>query len=226
VKGTTPSLPEVIRRAVEAGLEDAHVAIPAKVTRVDLAKGQLDVQPLVKDLRELEDGGLEAVSVPVITNVPIIWPGAGGFRLTFPIAAGDTVLLVFSDRSLDVWLARGGEVDPGDPRRHALSDAVAIPGLRPFSAPWAGTASDAVTLGKDGGTQIKVKNGTIELDGADEPVALADSIETLLTQIRTWLATHTHSGVTTGGGLSGAPAQAGSLPTIGELGSSVAKVKR
>jgi len=38
VKGTTPSLPEVIRRAVEAGLEDARVAIPAKVTRVDLAK--------------------------------------------------------------------------------------------------------------------------------------------------------------------------------------------
>jgi hypothetical protein len=223
VKGTTPSLPEVIRRAVEAGLADAHVAIPAKVTRVDLAKGQLDVQPLVKDLRELEDGNIEAVSVPVVTNVPVVWPGAGGFRLTFPIAAGDIVLLVFSDRSLDVWLAKGGEVDPADPRRHALSDAVAIPGIRPFSAPWTGAASDGATLGKDGGTQVKVTNGVIELDGADEPVALADSIETLLTQIRTWLGSHTHP---TPVGSSGPPAQAGSLPAIGELGSSVAKVKR
>jgi hypothetical protein len=219
----TPStLAEVIRAALEAQTADLHVSIPARVTRADLAKGLLDVQPLVKDLVE-RDAGPEALSVPVIANVPVVWPGAGGFRLTFPIAAGDTVLLVFSDRSLDQWLAKGGEVDPRDPRRHALPDAVAIPGLRSFKDPWGGAASDGLTIGKDGGPQIKVKEGSIELGAPDEPIALADTIETLLGEIRTWLAAHTHP---TPVGSSGPPATAAALPVVGELGSSLAKVKR
>lgn len=219
---TPTTLAEVIRAALEAQAADLHVSIPARVTRVDLAKGLLDVQPLVQELVE-RDAGLESMSVPVIANVPVVWPGAGGFRLTFPIAEGDTVLLIFSDRSLDQWLAKGGEVDPRDPRRHALPDAIAIPGLRSFKDPWSGAAADGLTLGKDGGPQIKVKESTIEVGGADEPIALAQTIETLLGQIRTWLSTHTHP---TPVGSSGPPATAAALPVIGELGSSLAKVKR
>ncbi len=182
----TPTLAQVIRAAVQAHAADLRVAIPASVERVDLAKGLVDARPLVKDLVG-DAGSLTPLSMPVITNVPVVWPGAGGFRLTFPIATGDTVLLVFSDRSLDVWLAKGGEVDPGDPRRHALSDAIAIPGLRPFSDPWAGAAADGVTLGQEGGTQVRVKAGTIELGGADEPAAMATTLKGYLDQVKIWL---------------------------------------
>jgi hypothetical protein len=171
---SAPSLAEVIRAFVREGAADLHVSIPAKVVRVELAKGLVDAQPLVKDLFEGQ-----AVSVPVITNVPIVWPGAGGFRLTFPIAVGDTVLLVFSDRSLDLWLEKGGEVDPKDPRRHTLSDAIAIPGLRSFSAPWSGAAADGVTLGKDGGTY--------------QPAALGQDVRDELDDLRTKFGSHTHA---------------------------------
>jgi hypothetical protein len=187
-------LADVVRAFVREGAADLHVSIPAKVVRVELAKGLVDAQPLVKDVF---DG--EAVSVPVITNVPIVWPGAGGFRLTFPIAAGDVVLLVFSDRSLDLWLEKGGEVDPEDPRRHALSDAIAIPGLRSFKEPWSGAAADGVALGKDGGTQVKVKDGAIELGGDAQPAALGTSVRTELDAIWTALQTHIHPATCTGG---------------------------
>lgn len=170
---SAPSLADVIRAFVREGAADLHVSIPAKVVRVDLAKGQLDAKPLVKDVFEGQ-----AVSVPVITNVPIMWPGAGGFRLTFPLAVEDVVLLVFSDRSLDLWLEKGGEVDPGDPRRHALSDAIAIPGLRSFSSPWSGAAADGVTLGKDGGTF--------------QPAALGQDVRDELDDLRSKFASHTH----------------------------------
>ena len=150
MSGSAPSLAGVIRAALRAAAADLRVALPARVERVDLAQGRLDAKPLLKDL--VEAGAQpRTLALPVITNVPIVWPGAGGFRLTFPLAVGDTVLLVFSDRALDGWLERGGEVDPGDFRQHALSDAVAIPGLRPFSDPWTGAASDGATLGRDGG---------------------------------------------------------------------------
>lgn len=178
MSATHPTLPEIIRAAIQAHDADLHVSIPAEVVRVDLAKGQVDARPLVKDVLTAGDGARVALSVPVIANVPIVWPGAGGFRLTFPVAAGDSVLLVFSDRSLDAWLARGGEVDPGDPRRHALSDAVAIPGLRSFKDAWAGAAADGVTLGAEAGPW--------------QPAALGQAVRDELDALWTALQGHTH----------------------------------
>jgi hypothetical protein len=167
-----PTLASVIRHAIDETVADLRVAMPARVERVDLSKGLLDAKPLVKDRVEIPGKkGTQVISIPVVTNVPVIWPGAGGMRVTFPIAVGDMVLLVFSDRSLDVWLAQGGEVDPQDARKHALSDAVAIPGLRDFGHPWSGAADDGMTLGADDGMQLKITPSDAAFDGGSTPVA-------------------------------------------------------
>ncbi len=167
-----PTLASVIRHAIDETVADLRVAMPARVERVDLGKGLVDAKPLVKDRVEIPGkAGTQVISIPVVTNVPVIWPGAGGMRVTFPIVPGDTVLLVFSDRSLDLWLAQGGEVDPLDPRRHALSDAVAIPGLRDFAHPWGGAASDGMTVGADGGMQLKITPSEVSFGEGSTPVA-------------------------------------------------------
>ncbi len=220
MNGPTPTLAEVIRSAIAAGASDLRVSIPASVERVDLAKGLIDARPLVKDLVGDRSDALTALSMPVITNVPVVWPGAGGFRLTFPIDKGDTVLLVFADRSLDVWLAKGGEVDPADPRHHALSDAIAIPGLRDFKSPWSGAASDGITLGKDGGLQVKVKQATIELGGTDEPAAMATTLKNYVDLLKVWLDALV---LPTAVGPAGPPAVPS--PLVPNFGSSTVKVK-
>jgi hypothetical protein len=81
-----------------------------------------------------------SVAAPPGNTGTLVWsaplPSVPAFTdLVLPVSVGDTGLLVFADGSLDVWLARGGVVDPLDDRHHALSDAVFIPGLRPFSNP-------------------------------------------------------------------------------------------
>jgi hypothetical protein len=168
-----PTLASVIRRAVEEGAADLHVSLPGRVEKVvDAAKGIVDVKPLVKDLVEV-DGTVQVISVPVVTNVPLMWPGGSLGGITWDVAVGDTGLLVFSDRSLDRWLSLGGEVDPEDPRRHALSDACFVPGLR--------SMKDAV-------------------GGAAHPAAWADAIRTELDAI--WAAVyggHTHTFVAKAG---------------------------
>lgn len=196
------TLAESIRRAVRLGLADAHVALPARVTRVDLAKGIVDAQPLIMDVVEISDEDIRTIPFPVVTNVPIFVANGGGFRMTFPVAVGDVVTLQFADRSLDVWLARGGgPVDPIDPRVHALSDGVvAIPSVNP-TAPWT-IRADAVAIGKEGGPQILFKAGTIDLggDGAGlEGVALGQTLSTFLDLVRTWLGAHTHAFVAKAG---------------------------
>lgn len=220
MSGSAPSLAGVIRAALRAAAADLRVALPARVERVNLAQGRLDAKPLLKDLVEA-GAQARALALPVITNVPIVWPGAGGFRLTFPLAPGDTVLLVFSDRALDGWLERGGEVDPEDPRQHALSDAVAIPGLRPFSDPWTGAASDGATMGRDGGLQVKVAADAIELGGADEPAALATTLKGHLDQLKVWLDALV---LPTAVGPAGPPSVPS--PVVPTIASSAVKVKR
>ncbi len=151
------------------------MSLPGTVQRYDAATQLADVKPQIKGTFEDEDGTVSQHSLPVITNVPVVFPGGGGFRVTFPVRAGDTVLLVFADRSLDAWLSEGHETGPDDMRRHALSDAVCIPGLHPNNAPWAGASETNLTLGKDNGPQVIVDGSNIHIgsDIGSEPTLKA-----------------------------------------------------
>lgn len=161
----SPSLAEVLRRALDARLASVRVSLPARVERFDPVKRSVDVKPLLRE--PVEDG--EAISLPVITNVPVAYPMGGGYELTFPLAKGDPVLLVFSDRSLDRWLAKGGEVDPVDLRGHALSDAVAIPGVESFANVKPADDTNMV-VGGTGRIEI-TPDGSVILGGGNKPVA-------------------------------------------------------
>ena len=87
-----PELAEVIRRAIEARLLELHVALPVKVTRYDASKQLVDVKPLVRRAFADEAGARQVESFPVIPSVPVLFPGAGGFQLTFPISDGSTTV--------------------------------------------------------------------------------------------------------------------------------------
>lgn len=173
--GRAPTLADVITRALESKSTELRVALPARVERYDASKQLIDAHPLIKDEYFDWEDERHTHSLPVVTNIPVVFPGAGGFRLTFPVQVGDTVLLVFSDRSLDRWLDSGGDVDPVDNRQHSLADAIAIPGLRPFSNPVTGASTSDATIGKDGGPQIVMKEAEIHL-GADSSVPATEPV--------------------------------------------------
>jgi hypothetical protein len=189
---------EVLDRLRSAVMRDLRVAIPATVKRYDAATQKVDVAPQIADWFPSEGGDVEQAFPPVVTNVPVLFPGAGGYRITFPIAVGDTVDLLVNDRSLDAWLAQGGRQVPGDLRRHNLSDAVALPGLHDDKHAWTGASTTDMTLGKDGGAQVVVKSASIELAGNAEPVAKADSVKAELERLWTALSLHVHTSATAG----------------------------
>jgi len=142
----TPSHATIIDLAFYARSRMMRVALPGRVESYDAATQKANVQPLIMD-EDFDDlGERVAQRLPVVTNVPVCFPGAGGYRVTFPMAIGNTVLLVFSSSSLDRWLSRGGEVDPEDDRHHHISDAVAIPGLFDFAHVPTSAPTDAMVL--------------------------------------------------------------------------------
>lgn len=172
------SLIEVLEVAVAAGAASHHTQLPARVEEYNPERQVVRVQPMVGSMRTDSDGVEHEELYPAIVEVPVAWPGAGGARLTFPLAAGDFGMLVFSDRSLDEWKVNRGvqPMVPKDPRNHALQDAVFLPGLRPPSNPWKGQRADAVTLGyaneQGQGMQVHITSGGIALGEPTPPDAV------------------------------------------------------
>jgi hypothetical protein len=185
------SLPEFFERALRAGLDDLRVGLPARVERYDAALQRADVQPLLKTAFIDEEGKRQVERVPVIPAVPVIFPQGGGYRLTFPLAEGDTVWLTFSSASLDLWLQQGGEVDPGDDRRGHLADAVAYAGIRDFAHPLQDAPADVAAFGRDGGPSIYVSPSEVRI-GANsglQPAVLGDALQSHLQTLKTYLDT-------------------------------------
>lgn len=157
-----PTVPQAIVDAILARLVSVHVSIPGRVESYNASTRKASVKPLIKEAALDEAGNRVTTSLPVITDVPVVLPGSGGTRLKFDVGVGDTVLLVFADKSLDRWLVRGGEIDPADDRSHTLSDAIAIPGLQDFAS--AGDADAYVEI-TDSSIDV-VCNGTVKLGSA------------------------------------------------------------
>lgn len=138
----------VIFQAIQTALADVHTWLPAKIVAVREGSGYVDVQPLLK--RKYTDGKLQ--TLPVIQNIPVQHPRGATWYVKLPIKVGDRGRAVFCERSLEAWKSGdGGIVDPNDPRRFDLSDAVFVPGLSPASDPLPGNPDDMV-LHNDGAT--------------------------------------------------------------------------
>lgn len=178
-------LAEIVERILEDAKADLHVALPGRVESYDPAKQIANIKPTIKQtVREGDDQDKTLLEHPVIPAVPVVWPRGGGYFMTFPLAAGDSGLLVFSERDLGAWRDSGQVSDAGDEGIHGLAGAVFIPGLevvsRALSSGDAGT--DHMVLGKEGGTQIHVDGSFVHLGGS------AGSVLVLATSaFQTWI---------------------------------------
>lgn len=159
-----------LREALEGFQADMWTALPGTITSVDLVKQTVEVQPTIQAIRFDKEGNPENVTITVLINVPIVWPRAGGFALTFPIKIGDEVLVVFSSRSIDSWWQNGGVGAQVERRMHDLSDGFAI--LAPTSVP------KALPNVSSGNVQLRNESGNtfIEIDDAGK-ISLISSVE-------------------------------------------------
>jgi len=133
--------------------------LPGKVIDYDSGSQTATVMPLLKSPVVDRYGFVQTISKPLISHVPVVFPGGGGFRITFPVQQNDNVSLIFSDQSLDLWKSYGGEVDPIDLRIHDIGDCVAFPGLHPDNAAWTSVDGSHVQIGKDGSSAAAVALG-------------------------------------------------------------------
>lgn len=115
----------VIRQGITNYMKDVHTALPGKIISFDPVKQSAEVQLLIS--RGFSNK--EIHPLPVLINVRVWFPRAGGFNITFPVAPNDECLVLFAERSLDRWIKESEVQPPLDMRMHSLSDAICLVGM-------------------------------------------------------------------------------------------------
>ena len=65
-----------------------------------------------------------------LVKCPVFILNGGGAYITFPIAKGDSCLVLFCDREIDTWFTKGGTNAPQSARVHDLNDGIALIGVK------------------------------------------------------------------------------------------------
>lgn len=225
----SPQIEELIKNAIEQRLVQLHTSMPGVIAKYDPQKQVADVRPCLK--RKYPSG--EIVELPLLTNIPVAHPRAGKARIHLPLKEGDSVEICFSERSLENWNAKGGIVDPEDPRKHHLSDAYIKPCFYPNKDPFLVTEPEAIEIVNDAAEIFIKKDGTISIKGSSlllgdhslsEFVAIASKVKTEIEALRTWASSHTHPYVDSPVGPSVTSPPPSPPPMVNDVGSAKVKV--
>ena len=128
-----------------------RVAMPGVIQSFDPNAVTCTVLPAIMGIIPTRDG-TDPSDLPMLVDVPVIFPRGGGCTMTFPVKPGDECLLVFSDRCIDFWWQSGGVQEPVDPRQHDLSDAFAIIGPQSLAKKISGISTSAAQFRSDDGS--------------------------------------------------------------------------
>lgn len=142
---------EAIASAMDGRQAEMWTALPAVLESFDAGKRTCTVQPTIRMLFTDESKNETWLIMPQLLDVPVMFPGGGGFVLTFPLKYGDEGLVVFGARCIDAWWQSGpganhdGQVQ-AEMRMHDLSDGFFIPTVRSVPNVEAGISTSDVEL--------------------------------------------------------------------------------
>lgn len=191
-------------------LADVHTSIPAKITSVNYGNGTASAQPLIKT----PIGTSKNVPYPELKDIPLVLMSgnSGKAKITFPVKAGDSALVIFSERDPSN-LFNGNSDIPVETVQRAYLGLYPIAVLPCLSLGSSSVEVDSenivlknessvVTMKPDGnlllengsGSIILTSDGTINLNGLkispEGKLTLADG---------SVVDKHTHGGVESGG---------------------------
>lgn len=201
---------EAMQYSIDTMLYLLRTSQPAVVISFNEMQNTVQVQPCIMGKQAKKD----AKPLPELLDVPVSFYGAGGYVITHKPQSGDVCLLMASDRSLSRWKQAGGVIDPGERRRHNLTDSVAFFGLNHFAAAYQNIKDGIDVRTRDGLTSLNLKQTELALtiNGAPIFTAMAGSVafSVPITAPEATIAgvaqsTHKHTGVQSGPSLTGGP---------------------
>ena len=167
MSATQPTQVEALDALQRDTMQRIRTAVPGIVVAYDPVTNAAQIQPAIGG-RDVGTG--LPISLPILPDVPVMWPRGAGVTIRGELITGDSVLLLVCDRALEDWIALGGVVPGRMTRMHSLADAVALPMLSPLTSPLPPSGGRLV-IGRDDGTATI----TITLPTGGPPVVTIDA---------------------------------------------------
>lgn len=185
----TADMGSILNAMGNSVLFDVRVAMPGIVEYWDPSQQTVDVRLAIRE--KISNDGIEAeTEIPLLVDVPVVMPRAGGYVLGFAPVEGDECLVVFADCCIDSWWQSGSVQSQADSRRHDLSDGFAILGC------WSQQNKPDLP---DEGVCLQNDEGTAGISIIDNVVNIFGTVKINGKSF----SSHKHSGVTTGSGNTG-----------------------
>ena len=156
----------VLSTVLESAGTGIRVAIPGIVEEWNPDEQTVTVQPAIREKISFA-GEAKELNIPLLMDVPVVFPRAGGYGVYMVPKKGDECLVVFGDMCFDSWWQSGGIQSQADSRRHDLSDGFAI--LGPWSLPrkLENYPEKGLWIQDDAGNAgISVVDGTVNIFGS------------------------------------------------------------
>lgn len=173
---------EQLLRSQESASSKIRVAMPGIIQEFDPATQTVTVQLAIREKVINSSGESSMMEIPMLLDVPIVFPKAGGFSVTFPVKKGDECLVVFGDMCIDAWWQSGGVQNQVETRRHDLSDGFAIMGVSSVPNAVSNYSTNSVQMrNKSGSTFVEVTEGDVNVKASNVNVNASNATITAST---------------------------------------------
>jgi hypothetical protein len=189
----TPELVDVLEAAIESRMLDVHTSIPGVVQSYDSATQTAVIELQIRRAIEGnedddEEGEIFYEDLPVLLNVPVVFPRTKKFMITFPIEPEDTGDVIVSEVPIGQWRAVDGTANPDSLGRLDLSGAKFYPGLSKDADAIGDDVSAEMVVGEIGGIQVRINSSAVEVvSGGAGPaadfVALAAKVDDFISKL-------------------------------------------
>ena len=174
VLGDDSQLYENIIKKVNFNL---RCCIPGVIQQYDPKTNTASIQPAIREEIVNEDNTVQYMNLPILVNVPIIFPSCSIGSIKMLLKQGDECLVLFSDLSIDNFWKYANVQNPIEVRRHDLSDGIAIPCVlsQPNTKQFNGTGIEITS----GVSKISITNNGITFSGQNGTITLEQIIRLL-----------------------------------------------
>lgn len=154
-----------LKRLLKEFGAELRVSSPGIIESFNPQKQTVSVRIALRE-KVNKNGDVTWMEIPILQEVPIFMPRAGGYLVTFPIRKGDECLVVFGDCCMDAWWQSGGVQNQIERRRHDLSDAYAIIGIWSQPRVVYGYSTNSTQLRNESGSAyVEIQGDNINLVG-------------------------------------------------------------
>jgi hypothetical protein len=206
------ALNEVLDLLRKRVMMELRVALPARINRVKANTGRVDLE--VQLLLPRVNPELAPDRVPILMDVPVLYPSSTACAIRFALAVGDPGLIVFTDHALGSWLLAGDVVAPAVVAPHGFSGAVFLPGLWPGGPAGVTIPSEGVVVEVREGEALEVVGNEVRAGrGASDALATQDNLDA----VASWAdGIFTTIATSLGATFPGPPSQTGTTVTKGK----------